>query len=173
MVQDISEILYYYYTVTVYRKVAQEKKEKVKIKWKKAFSVGAYDFPALLSVPDMVKELAKNDFAIAAWQKKTKADGHGHIQTWLRKSCSTVDVLAEDCYEMSRTVCLIGNERHIDFCTLYLGTGLENDGLQPSYTRGLNISLRVKDLVSFGDAASAFIKMPIDLYNKKGATAVG
>ena len=120
-----------------------------------------------------MKELAKNDFAIAAWQKKTKADGHGHIQTWLRKSCSTVDVLAEDCYEMSRTVCLMGNERHIDFCTLYLGTGLENDGLQPSYTRGLNISLRVKDLVSFGDAASAFIKMPIDLYNKKGATAVG
>lgn len=167
MVQDISEILYYYYTVTVYRKVAQEKKEKVKIKWKKAFSVGAYDFPALLSVPDMVKEIAKNDFAVSTWQKKTKTDNHGHLQTWLRKSCSTVDVLAEDCYEMSRTVCLMGNERHIDSCTLYLGTGLENDGLQTSYTRGLNISLRVKDLVSFGDAASAFIQMSIDLRNQQ------
>lgn len=169
MVQDISEILYYYYTVTVYRKVAQEKKEKVKIKWKKAFSVGAYDFPALLSVPDMVKELAKNDFATAAWQKKTKTDNHGHLQTWLRKSCSTVDVLAEDCYEMSRTVCLTGNKRGIDSCTLYLGTGLENDGsdVQASYTRGLNISLRVKDLVSFGDAASAFIQMSIDLRNQQ------
>lgn len=167
IVKDIPDILYYYYTVTVYRKVAKEKKEKVKIKWREVFSVGAYDFPALLSVPDMVKELAKNDFATAAWQKKTKADGHGRIQTWLRKSCSTVDVLAEDCYEMSRTVCLMGNERHIDFCTLYLGTGLENDGLQTSYTRGLNISLRVKDLVSFGDAASAFIQMSIDLRNQQ------
>ena len=167
IVKDIPDILYYYYTVTVYRKVAKEKKEKVKIKWKKAFSVGAYDFPALLSVPDMVKEITKNDFAVSTWQKKTKTDNHGHLQTWLRKSCSTVDVLAEDCYEMSRTVCLMGNERHIDFCTLYLGTGLENDGLQTSYTRGLNISLRVKDLVSFGDAASAFIQMSIDLRNQQ------
>ena len=168
-VQDISEILYYYYTVKVYRKVAQEKKEKVKIKWKKAFSVGAYDFPALLSVPDMVKEIAKNDFAVSTWQKKTKTDNHGHMQTWLRKSCSTADILAEDCYEMSRTVCLMGNERHIDSCTLYLGTGLENDGsdIQASYTRGLNISLRVTDLISFGDAASAFIQMSIDLRNQQ------
>lgn len=169
MVKDISEILYYYYTVTVYRKVAKEKKAKIKIKWREVFSVGAYDFPALLSVPNMVKEIAKNDFAVSTWQKKRKTDNHGRMQTWLRKSCSTVDVLAEDCYEMSRTVCLTGNERRIDSCTLYLSTGLENDGsdMQASYTRGLNISLRVKDLVSFGEAASAFIQMSIDLHNKK------
>lgn len=170
MVQDVSEILYYYYTITVYRKVAQEKKEKVKIKWKKAFSVGAYDFPALLSVPDMVKELAKNDFAVSTWQKKTKTDSHGHTRTWLRKSYSTVDVLAEDCYEMSRTVCLMGDANRIDYCTLYLGTGQEKDGCDrhTSYTHGLNIScLGVNDLVSFGDAAAAFIQMSIDLRNQQ------
>lgn len=170
MVKDISGILYYYYTVTVYRKVAKEKKEKIKLKWKKAFSVGAYDFPALLSVPDMVKEIVKNDFATSAWQKKTKTDSHGCTQTWLRKSCSTVDILAEDCYEMSRTVCLMGNEGHIDSCTLYLGSGLEKDGsdMHTSYTRGLNIScLGVEDMASFGDAAAAFIQMSMNLHNQK------
>lgn len=170
MVKDISDILYYYYTVTVYRKVAKEKKEKIKLKWKKAFSVGAYDFPALLSVPDMVKEIVKNDFATSAWQKKTKTDNHGSMQTWMRKSYSTVDILAEDCYEMARTVCLMGNEGRIDSCTLYLGSGLEKNGsdMHTSYTRGLNIScLGVEDMASFGDAAAAFIQMSIDLHNKK------
>ena len=170
MITDISDILYFHYAVTVYRKVYKEKNEKYKIKWKKTFSVDAYDFPALLNVPDMVKKLVRNDFATSAWQKETKTDSHGRTRTWLRKSYNTIDILIDDCYTMSRTVCLMGDEKRIDSCTLYIGLGREKNGsgMYTSYTRGLSLlRLEVKDLISFGDAVSAFIQMSIDLHNQK------
>lgn len=74
--KSVKDILYYYYTMAVYRR--NDKK-----KWKREFISYAWDFQALLCVNGMAEELLKDDFDGGTWQKTQIPDSDGII--WYKK----------------------------------------------------------------------------------------
>lgn len=93
--KSVKDILYYYYTMTVYRR--NDKK-----KWKREFISYACDFQALLCVNGMAEELLKDDFDGGTWQKTQIPDSDGII--WYKKSIDTAGIINEDIYRLARTV---------------------------------------------------------------------
>ena len=75
--ETTKDILYYYYTMTVYRR--NDKK-----KWKKEVVSYAWDFPALLCINGMAEELLKDDFDGGSWQKTQIPDTDGIM--WYKKA---------------------------------------------------------------------------------------
>lgn len=53
-INDISEIMYYYYTMTVYKYTDD--------KWRKEFAVSTYDFPGILSAKLIIEKLLQSDY---------------------------------------------------------------------------------------------------------------
>ena len=158
-VETTKDILYYYYTMTVYRR--NDKK-----KWKKEFVSYAYDFPALLCINGMAEELLKDDFDGGSWQKTQIPDSDGIM--WYKKSIDTAGIVNEDIYRLMRTVRIDEDEKH-DWFTVDVGSG--NDPRFAPYTCGAAFvsfdMLKREDFMSFVNTVKDFIDKSIKAFNQE------
>lgn len=157
--ETTKDILYYYYTMTVYRR--NDKK-----KWKKEFVSYACDFPALLCINGMAEELLKDDFDGGSWQKTQIPDSDGIM--WYKKSIDTAGIVNEDIYRLMRTVRIDEDEKH-DWFTVDVGSG--NDPRFAPYTCGAAFvsfdMLKREDFMSFVNTVKDFIDKSIKAFNQE------
>lgn len=157
--KSVKDILYYYYTMAVYRR--NDKK-----KWKREFISYAWDFQALLCVNGMAEELLKDDFDGGTWQKTQIPDSDGII--WYKKSIDTAGIINEDIYRLTRTV-RIDEDEKIDWFTVDVGSG--NDPRFAPYTGGAAFvsfdMLKREDFMAFVNTVKDFIDKSIKAFNKE------
>lgn len=157
--ETTKDILYYYYTMTVYRR--NDKK-----KWKKEFVSYAWDFPALLCINSMAEELLKDDFDGGSWQKTQILDTDGIM--WYKKSIDTAGIVNEDIYRLTRTVRIDEDEKH-DWFTIDVGSG--NDPRFTPYTcEAAFVSfdmLKREDFMGFVNTVKDFIDKSIKAFNQE------
>lgn len=157
--ETAKDILYYYYTMTVYRR--NDKK-----KWKKEFVSYACDFPALLCINGMAEELLKDDFDGGSWQKTQIPDSDGIM--WYKKSIDTAGIVNEDIYRLMRTVRIDEDEKH-DWFTVDVGSG--NDPRFAPYTCGAAFvsfdMLKREDFMGFVNTVKDFIDKSIKAFNQE------
>lgn len=157
--KSVKDILYYYYTMTVYRR--NDKK-----KWKREFISYACDFQALLCVNGMAEELLKDDFDGGTWQKTQIPDSDGII--WYKKSIDTAGIINEDIYRLARTV-RIDEDEKIDWFTVDVGSG--NDPRFAPYTGGAAFvsfdMLKREDFMAFVNTVKDFIDKSIKAFNQE------
>lgn len=157
--ETAKDILYYYYTMTVYRR--NDKK-----KWKKEFISYACDFQALLCVNGMAEELLKDDFDGGTWQKTQIPDSDGII--WYKKSIDTAGIINEDIYRLARTV-MIDEDEKLDWFTVDVGSG--NDPRFAPYTGGAAFvsfdMLKREDFMAFVNTVKDFIDKSIKAFNQE------
>ena len=157
--KSVKDILYYYYTMTVYRR--NDKK-----KWKREFISYACDFQALLCVNGMAEELLKDDFDGGTWQKTQIPDSDGII--WYKKSIDTAGIINEDIYRLTRTV-RIDEDEKIDWFTVDVGSG--NDPRFAPYTGGAAFvsfdMLKREDFMAFVNTVKDFIDKSIKAFNQE------
>lgn len=153
-IKDRSEIMYYYYNVTVYR--------KKKKKWKKEISVNTYDFPAIMSVIEMIDSVVNDDFKDGTWQKDTARD-----LIWFSKSYTTNDIVNEDQYGVSRSLVQNDNGKVIqDIYTLMIGSGLDAEGNAGICSKCIYVNkLSKQELLEFRKTVEKFINLSIETYN--------
>ena len=70
--ESARDILYYYYTVEVFK--------KVKSNWKKEFDVSTYDFPALLAAVKIIECILEDDFTDESWQVDRREGVNGKYE---------------------------------------------------------------------------------------------
>ena len=127
-INDISEIMYYYYTMTVYKYTDD--------KWRKEFAVSTYDFSGILSAKLIIEKLLQSDYRDGSWQFDKSEEWYGDRNTvWYKKSYGTENIMNEDYYQIERTIMITNEEEFEDF-SLTIGTGTE-DG-----ESGLNNTLK-------------------------------
>lgn len=157
--KSVKDILYYYYTMTVYRR--NDKK-----KWKGEFISYACDFQALLCVNGMAEELLKDDFDGGTWQKTQIPDSDGII--WYKKSIDTAGIINEDIYRLARTV-RIDEDEKLDWFTVDVGSG--NDPRFAPYTGGAAFvsfdMLKREDFMAFVNTVKDFIDKSIKAFNQE------
>lgn len=157
--ETAKDILYYYYSMTVYRR--NDKK-----KWKKEFISYACDFQALLCVNGMAEELLKDDFDGGTWQKTQIPDSDGII--WYKKSIDTAGIINEDIYRLARTV-RIDEDEKLDWFTVDVGSG--NDPRFAPYTGGAAFvsfdMLKREDFMAFVNTVKDFIDKSIKAFNQE------
>lgn len=157
--KSVKDILYYYYTMAVYRR--NDKK-----KWKREFISYAWDFQALLCVNGMAEELLKDDFDGGTWQKTQIPDSDGII--WYKKSIDTAGIINEDIYRLTRTV-RIDEDEKLDWFTVDVGSG--NDPRFAPYTGGAAFvsfdMLKREDFMAFVNTVKDFIDKSIKAFNKE------
>lgn len=66
-VEDAEDILYYYYTLTVYRKCDK--------KWKEVLCANVWDFPQILDLERVLEMLNKSSYDDNSWQVDKSDDG--------------------------------------------------------------------------------------------------
>lgn len=157
--KSVKDILYYYYTMAVYRR--NDKK-----KWKREFISYAWDFQALLCVNGMAEELLKDDFDGGTWQKTQIPDSDGII--WYKKSIDTAGIINEDIYRLARTV-RIDEDEKLDWFTVDVGSG--NDPRFAPYTGGAAFvsfdMLKREDFMAFVNTVKDFIDKSIKAFNQE------
>lgn len=157
--KSVKDILYYYYTMTVYRR--NDKK-----KWKREFISYACNFQALLCVNGMAEELLKDDFDGGTWQKTQIPDSDGII--WYKKSIDTAGIINEDIYRLARTV-RIDEDEKLDWFTVDVGSG--NDPRFAPYTGGAAFvsfdMLKREDFMAFVNTVKDFIDKSIKAFNQE------
>lgn len=157
--KSVKDILYYYYTMTVYRR--NDKK-----KWKREFISYACDFQALLCVNGMAEELLKDDFDGGSWQKTQIPDSDGII--WYKKSIDTAGIINEDIYRLAITV-RIDEDEKLDWFTVDVGSG--NDPRFAPYTGGAAFvsfdMLKREDFMAFVNTVKDFIDKSIKAFNQE------
>ena len=157
--KSVKDILYYYYTMTVYRR--NDKK-----KWKREFISYACDFQALLCVNGMAEELLKDDFDGGTWQKTQIPDSDGII--WYKKSIDTAGIINEDIYRLARTV-RIDEDEKLDWFMVDVGSG--NDPRFAPYTGGAAFvsfdMLKREDFMAFVNTVKDFIDKSIKAFNQE------
>lgn len=154
-IKDKSEIMYYYYDVTVYR--------KQKKKWKKEFLISTYDFSAIMSISEIIDSVIKNDFDNGTWQIDTTED-----MTWFSKSYTTSRIVNEDQYGVSRSVVQNNNDKIIqDTYTLMVGSGIDDEGNAGICSKSVYINrLSKKEILKFKNTVEQFINFSIAEFNK-------
>lgn len=111
-VKDVNDILFYYYTMKVYRKTNKN--------WKKELVSFTWNSPALLCIEKMATELLKDDFEDGSWQMAGCGDS-----VWYKKSFETDSIVNEDYYQMGRVVTFYCGERLESFF-MTVGTGFDS-----------------------------------------------
>ena len=111
-VRDVDDILFYYYTMKVYRKTNKN--------WKKELVSYTWNSPALLCIEKMAAKLLKDDFDDGSWQKAGDGDSVRY-----KKSFDTDSIVNEDYYQMGRVVTFYRGERLESFF-MTVGTGFDS-----------------------------------------------
>lgn len=154
-IKDMKDFLYYYYTMTVYR--------KYKKKWKKELEAYAYDFPAIRSLEAIFDRLNDNNFTDGTWQID-RLDGKKAV--WYRKGYSTSDIVSEDLYRIERCVRIVDGEQSESF-SLLIGSGMDNGMDMRSDAAKCVIFDFVsrEEITGFMNTVRGFIKKSINKYN--------
>lgn len=159
-VRNTNEILYYYYTMTVYRKVKKE--------WKKEFSADTYDFPSILALKDAIKTLLNADITDGTWQIDKSEDYYGKSDAvWYKKSYDTAQFINEDYYSLERVVRIWEGEEYETF-SLTVGSG-SDDGMneQSDSIKTITINfLNREQIQMLADTVDDFIQKEMDRYNE-------
>ena len=117
--ESARDILYYYYTVEVFK--------KVKSNWKKEFDVSTYDFPALLAAVKIIECILEDDFTDKSWQVDRREGVNGNMNiTWYTKTYDTSSFANEDYYKFERVVRVIEGEDTSEHFVFSVGSGLDN-----------------------------------------------
>ena len=111
-VKDVDDILFYHYTMKVYRKTNKN--------WKKELVSYTWNSPALLCIEKMADELLKDDFDDGSWQMAGSGDS-----VWYKKSLETDSIVNEDYYQMDRDVRFYCGER-LEAFSMTIGTGFDS-----------------------------------------------
>ena len=159
-IKDISEIMYYYYTVTVYKYTDN--------KWRKEFAVSTYDFPGILSAKLIIEKLLQSDYRDGSWQFDKSEEWYGNRNTvWYKKSYGTENIMNEDYYRIERAIRVTNEEEFEDF-SLTIGTGTDNgeSGLNNTLKSITVHFLKRSDIESFLKTVEDFIQMSINDFNK-------
>lgn len=92
-VEDAEDILYYYYTLTVYRKCDK--------KWKEVLCANVWDFPQILDLERVLEMLNKSSYDDNSWQVDKSDDGS---TVWYQKSYTLSGIVPEDFYTIEKEV---------------------------------------------------------------------
>lgn len=152
------DIMYYYYTVKIFKKVAEwtDNDEEI-IKWKLVAKRHTHDFPNLLDLKYIIEYQLEDDTTING-QKLEYRDGDTRYQ----KIMSTTGFACDDFYEIKKIVESDGK----DFgYTVYVGTTFDRQGDLNS------VGIRTpyvdrNDIHQLLNCVSAFVKYSIDEENK-------
>lgn len=158
--ESASDILYYYYTVEVFKKVKND--------WKKEFDVSTYDFPALLAAVKIIDCILEDDFTDESWQVDRREGVNGNMNvTWYTKTYNTSSFADEDYYKFERVVRVIEGEDTSEHFVFSVGSGLDNC----NFTRVLKCItatyLDRAEIEALRDVMNDFIQKTIDDFNKK------
>ena len=157
-INDISQIMYYYYELKLYNKDKETKK------WKKLWSTYTYDAPALIGIPDMIDKLVKNDFDSEDWQKNSCAR-RGAQLTVMCKSCDSMSLINEDDYCFKRITVLDEKKEPVnEEYRFYVG---KSDDLLDHASSGLLLhDMKKSDIIRLKHVAEEFIEKSISYFNE-------
>lgn len=153
--KNADDILYYYYTLEVY------KKNKQKRKWEHLFTVLSHDCPEILSLLHFINEIEKDDFEGDTWQKNSNDKTNV-----LGKSYTTSSFVIEDQYSIQRTVVLSKEDKNVIYerYNMFIGSGIPSEDA----AEGVMINdLSKDDIISLKEFIEQFIKKSISLCNKQ------
>lgn len=159
-VKDTSDILYYYYTVTAYRRKGN--------KWKKEFVSHTLDFATLLNVERIAEELLKDDFDDGSWQMASRGEGSPQELKCYKKSFDTDNIVNEDYYRMERIVRFDCGEKAEEF-NVTIGAG-NDPKFYNLYTDAMPCvifnTLTRGEFLGFISTVKEFISKSIQLFNE-------
>lgn len=157
-VNNIEQILYYYYNLTVYSK------NKDSNKWKKMWTAYAHDAPAIFAIPQMINDLMKDDFDSDVWQKQQFSSREGQVHV-MSKSYDSFSLFNEDDYCLKRLVVFDENgNNESDEYRFFVG---KSDDITSYISSGLLLRrLKKKDIIRLKKTAEEFIEKSIAVYNQ-------
>jgi hypothetical protein len=158
--KDEDSIMYYYYTVKIFKKVTDwddKDEDKEIVKWKLISKRNVYDFPCIEQLKWILDYQLKDD---------TRIDGQKHEyqsgDIRYSKVVETQGFACEDFYEITKSVDSEGkDDRYIVYCgTSFSGNGdLNSTGIRTPYVTRKDISELLK-------CVSGFIQYSIDDHNE-------
>ena len=159
-VKDAMDILYYYYTITAYRRKGN--------KWKKEFVSHTLDFAALLNIERIAVELLKDDFDDGSWQMAIRGESSPQELKCYKKSFDTDNIVNEDYYRMERIVRFDRGEKAEEF-NVTIGAG-NDPKFYNLYTDAMPCvifnTLTRGEFLGFISTVKEFISKSIQLFNE-------
>ncbi len=134
-VEDAEDILYYYYTLTVYRKCDK--------KWKEVLCANVWDFPQILDLERVLEMLNKSSYDDNSWQVDKSDDGS---TVWYQKSYTLSGIVPEDFYTIEKEVRIWDGDMYECFNLTVGAVSLTAILLQVLYSESLNPK-RLQDLL--------------------------
>lgn len=152
------DIMYYYYTVKIFKKVTEwTGNDEEIIKWKLVGKRGTHDFPCILDLKWLVEHQLNDDTRIDG-QKIEYRNGEVNYS----KTMSTGGFACDDFYEISKRVDSEGNdERYVVYCgtTYDIQGDLNSAGIRTPY-------VYKEDIEELFKCVSSFIQYSIEENNK-------
>lgn len=150
-VEDAEDILYYYYTLTVYRKCDK--------KWKEVLCANVWDFPQILDLERVLEMLNKSSYDDNSWQVDKSDDGS---TVWYQKSYTLSGIVPEDFYTIEKEVRIWDGDMYECF-NLTVGAGkFDSDTVTSVVLR----KLKPEEITGFIDVVKNFIKKSIEHHNQ-------
>ena len=150
-VEDAEDILYYYYTLTVYRKCDK--------KWKEVLCANVWDFPQILDLERVLEMLNKSSYDDNSWQVDKSDDGS---TVWYQKSYTLSGIVPEDFYTIEKEVRIWDGDIYECF-NLTVGAGkFDSDTVTSVVLR----KLKPEEITGFIDVVKNFIKKSIEYHNQ-------
>lgn len=165
--KDKNGILYYYYTVEIYKYVYVEPEvepdwnedlEKY-YDWVLFHTTYTHDFPQVESLSAIIEELMNDDMSEA---QIIHLRNDGILK---RKMINTDDFMYEDYYEITKEVSSTTQTPYQPFYSLYVGFGVESDA--DLNTLGAKVQIIYEEeMIELKNCVDAFIKYSIDSHNE-------
>lgn len=153
-INSVDDILYYYYTLEVFK--------KKKKKWKRICISDAYDFPQILLISKMLKDIQEDDFE--GWQcQELKSRDCNY--TFLTKTYMPNSLAAEDQYLVTRNVIFDTDTKEKLSENYAIFIGGTNDIVSNSLPGVMFNGLRKKDVQKFSKFIDTFIQESINQHN--------
>lgn len=157
-ITNIKGIMYYYYTIKIYKKyLSYDKYNKDMAKYSLVSTRMTYDFPCITELKDIIEYQLKNDPKINGQKDEYRS---GLIE--YRKTLSTEGFACDDFYEITK---LSGDEDNEFKYIVYVGTTYDSQGDLNSV--GIRTPYVTEDdIKELLKCVNSFIKYSIDLHNK-------
>ncbi|TBX14288.1 hypothetical protein BFS06_13845 [Clostridium perfringens] len=156
--KDETEIMYYYYTVKVFKKIEDyDKNDKIITKYKLVTKRNVYDFPCITELKAILEYQLKDDTTMNG-QKIKYNSGDIHYS----KVMATEGFACDDFYEIKK---IINTKNKKERYVVYVGTtydfqgDLNSVGIRTPYVERADIEELLK-------CVSEFIKYSIDMHNR-------
>lgn len=157
--KDEKGIMYYYYTVKIFKKIAEwDDKENEVIKWKLVSKRNAYDFPCITELKWILDFQLKDNTIIDGQKSEYNSGAIRYL-----KVSATGGFACDDFYEITKSVNAEGkDERYIVYC----GTTFDTNG--DSNSSGIRTPYVYKDdIEELSKCVCDFIQYSLDDHNKQ------